>query len=60
MLRQMLEDSSNQWLAAAENALAVNQSTFATLDIRDLVGADGLLAQLRARGYEIREPQTAR
>jgi hypothetical protein len=57
MLRQMLEDSSNQWLAAAENALAVNKSTFATLDIRDLVGADGLLAQLRERGYEVREPR---
>jgi uncharacterized protein YbaP (TraB family) len=57
-LREMLEDSSNQWLAAAENALAANQSTFATLDIRDLVGADGLLARLRERGYEIREPRS--
>jgi uncharacterized protein YbaP (TraB family) len=56
-LREMLEESSNQWLAAAENALATNQSTFATLDIRDLVGADGLLAQLRERGYEVREPR---
>jgi hypothetical protein len=56
-LKEMLEDSSNQWLAAAENALAENQSTFATLDIRDLVGADGLLAQLRERGYEVREPR---
>jgi hypothetical protein len=55
-LREMLEESSNQWLAAAENALAVNQSSFATLDIRDLVSADGLLAQLRERGYEVREP----
>jgi hypothetical protein len=56
-LSEMLEDSSNQWLAAAENALAVNRSTFATLDIRDLVGAEGLLARLRERGYEIREPR---
>jgi hypothetical protein len=56
-LSEMLEDSSNQWLTAAENALAANQSTFATLDIRDLVGADGLLARLRERGYEIREPR---
>jgi hypothetical protein len=56
-LKEMLEDSSNQWLAAAENALTVNQSTFATLDIRELVGADGLLAQLRERGYEIRAPR---
>lgn len=56
-LKKMLEDSSNQWLVAAEQALAVNQSTFATLDIRDLVGADGLLAELRERGYEVREPR---
>jgi hypothetical protein len=56
-LREMLENSSNQWLAAAEQALAANQSTFATLDIRDLVSADGLLAQLRERGYEVREPR---
>jgi hypothetical protein len=56
-LKEMLEESSNQWLAAAENALTVNQSTFATLDIRELVGADGLLAQLRERGYEVREPR---
>jgi uncharacterized protein YbaP (TraB family) len=56
-LRAMLEESGNQWLAAAEDALAVNQSTFATLDILDLVGADGLLSQLRERGYEIREPR---
>jgi uncharacterized protein YbaP (TraB family) len=55
--RAMLEESGNQWLAAAEDALAVNQSTFATLDILDLVGADGLLSQLRERGYEIREPR---
>jgi hypothetical protein len=56
-LRKMLEDSSNQWLMAAEQALAVNQSTFATLDIRDLVSDDGLLARLRERGYEVREPR---
>jgi hypothetical protein len=56
-LRKMLEESSNQWLGAAEQALAVNQSAFATLDIRDLVSADGLLAQLRERGYEVREPR---
>jgi hypothetical protein len=56
-LKQLLEDSADQWLAAAEDALAVNQRSFATLDIRDLVGADGLLARLRERGYEVREPR---
>jgi hypothetical protein len=56
-LRAMLEDSQAQWLEAAEHALAANPSTFATLDIRDLTSADGLLAQLRERGYEVREPR---
>jgi len=46
-----------RWLAEAERALADNASTFAVLDIVELLRENGLLAQLRARGYEVREPR---
>lgn len=45
------------WLAAAETALAKNASTFALLPIADLLSADGYLAKLQARGYEVSAPQ---
>lgn len=45
-----------KWLAAAEAALAKNASTFAMLNIDQLLRADGYLAALRERGYDIREP----
>jgi len=47
---------SNQWLDAAERALNNNRTTFAVLDISQLLLADGLLAQLGSRGYEVIEP----
>ncbi len=47
---------NQMWLEAAERALATNQSTFATLNINDLISENGLLSQLKAKGYEVREP----
>jgi hypothetical protein len=44
------------WLQAAERALATNHSTFAILPIDSLISADGLLSELKAKGYEVREP----
>jgi len=44
------------WLAAAETALAKNKSTFATLPIGEMMKPTGLLASLRAKGYQIEEP----
>lgn len=44
------------WMLAAEQALRQNKTTFAVLSIPELLNEDGLLAQLRAKGYEIREP----
>jgi TraB/PrgY/gumN family len=48
--------SEQQWLAAASKALATNQSTFAVLNISELITPQGLLAQLKAQGYTVREP----
>lgn len=49
--------SQQAWLAAAEKALANSHSTFAVLGISDLLSETGLLAQLKAKGYGVREPQ---
>ncbi len=45
------------WLEAAEKSLAANASTFALLPYTDLMSADGRLAQLRAKGYVVEEPE---
>jgi hypothetical protein len=44
------------WLDAAQAALTSNTSTFAVLDINDLLRADGPMSKLRAMGYAITEP----
>ena len=55
-LDQLISELDRLWLEAAERALATNPSTFAILDIVELLGEDGLLADLEARGYEVIVP----
>jgi hypothetical protein len=55
-LQQAMDGAKDKWLAAAERALGANRTTFATLDMRELIRPDGLLARLRERGYVVREP----
>jgi hypothetical protein len=45
------------WLAAADNSLATNRSTLAVLSMSELTAPDGMLAALRAKGYQIEEPE---
>ena len=45
------------WLANAEKALTANASTFAVLQMTDLLDAKGLLAALKERGYAVEAPQ---
>ena len=45
-----------KWMAAAEAALGKNAVTFATLDMKDMLGADGYLAKLKAKGYTVLAP----
>ncbi len=52
-LREQLE---RKWLLAAESALARNRSTFAMLPIAELLRADGYLAKLQAKGYQVEAP----
>jgi len=44
------------WLDAVDAALAKNASTFAVLEINELLNPNGYLSKLRERGYDIREP----
>lgn len=45
-----------KWLAAAEAALSANTVSFALLDLNDLLGANGYLAALEAKGYTVIAP----
>lgn len=47
---------AQQWLDSAEKALTNNESTFAVLNVSQLFSDDGLLNQLKAKGYSVREP----
>lgn len=47
-----------EWMTAAEAALAKNQVSFAILPMRELVDADGYLAKLAAKGYQVVAPAT--
>jgi uncharacterized protein YbaP (TraB family) len=44
------------WLGAAEHALAVNTSSLAVVQMAELFAPEGLVAALRAGGYEVVEP----
>ena len=47
---------SANWLAVAEEAIAKNNSTFASLPVSDLLENGGLLDRLRAAGYTVEDP----
>ncbi len=44
------------WLSIAETAVQRNEETFAMLPVDRLLEADGYLAALQARGYEVESP----
>jgi hypothetical protein len=45
------------WVAAAEQSLAANPSTFAVLQLRDILDPKGYLAALQAKGYVVEQPE---
>jgi hypothetical protein len=55
-LAVLAQETDARWLNAAEQALRRNRTTVATLPIFMLLRSDGLLAQVRARGFEVIEP----
>jgi uncharacterized protein YbaP (TraB family) len=55
-LAALTAETDAKWLDAADMALRRNQTTVATLPIFMLLRPNGLLAALRARGFEVIEP----
>lgn len=55
-MSDLRERARASWLNAVDVALARNRSSVALIGITELLQPEGLLAQLRARGYEVEEP----
>lgn len=45
------------WLATAEKSLATNASTFAILQLKDVLDPKGLVMALQAKGYQVEKPE---
>ena len=56
-LRQTRERLRLAWLRTAEKALADNASTFAVLEIQDILGPASYLSALQSRGYAVESPR---
>jgi len=50
------EQRDAEWIAAAQAAIAKNQSTFTMLGMNQITGPTGYLAKLREAGYTVEEP----
>jgi hypothetical protein len=48
--------AQDDWMIEAEDALARNKSTLAVQSMDRLLGTDGILATLRAKGYTVEGP----
>lgn len=56
-LRDMKVLAAAKWIANAEKALATNASTFAVVEIRDILDPKGVIATLQAKGYTVEPPK---
>jgi len=55
-IKALIDRASADWNEALEAALARNRTTLALKPIYDLLGADGTLEMLRAKGYTVEGP----
>lgn len=55
-IKALLDRAGEDWQAALESALARNRTTLAMKPIYDLMGPQGTLAMLRAKGYTVEGP----
>jgi hypothetical protein len=53
---QALYQSQQDWIAAARKALDKNRSTFAVLNLPEVLSPDGHLAKLKELGYTVEDP----
>jgi len=54
--QDLARQSMEKWLAGAEEALTNHRTSFAVLDIIELLKEDGLLSRLAEKGYSVRAP----
>ena len=55
-LQDLARQTQEKWLSGAESALTNHRTSFAVLDIADLLKADGLLSRLAEKGFAVSEP----
>jgi len=55
-IRNLVLRAQDDWMIEAEDALARNKSTLAVQSMDRLLGNDGILAALRAKGYTVEGP----
>lgn len=55
--RNMKTRANAMWIASAEKALAANASTFAILQMDDILDPKGVVAALAAKGYTVEQPE---
>ena len=55
-LRNTMRQAEDAWVDAAQRSLSDNATTFASLSVGELLRADGPLARLREKGFEVHEP----
>ena len=53
----IMEKAAASWVSAAEKALAANASTFAVVQIKDILDPKGVIATLQAKGYTVEPPK---
>ena len=53
----LIERLRQSWMEAAEKALGDNTTTFAILQLQNILGPDGALAALQAKGYTVESPK---
>lgn len=55
-IRELIVRAQDDWLIEAEQALSANRATLAVQSMDRLLGATGILATLRAKGYDVEGP----
>lgn len=55
-LPNMAASISNRWMEETESALKRNRTTVAIVSLENILGPNGYVARLRAKGYEVTDP----
>jgi len=55
-LSDLPQKGEDTWMNAARNALANDAQSFALLPMDQVLGAKGMLAKLKAQGYQVQAP----